>query len=139
MLKLLCQTFARLNTFLTHYFVDFFWFVRFIRRYHNMSADGSGMDVTNGGNECNVFHRVDFAHAPHSWAHMFKAGLTSSESALPMAEYVVLQWFYPVNFGLDGVAIPGDEEFRDVKFVRQDPKGFLILVLFKCTTSQELL
>ena len=52
------------------------------------------------------------------------AGLTLWASASPTKEYVALQWFYPFNFGLDGVAIPGDEEFRDVKFVRQDPKGF---------------
>ena len=83
-----------------------------------MSADDSGMDVTNGGNKCDVFHVVDFALAPHSWAHMFKAGLTLWASALPTEEYAALQWFYPFNFGLDGVAIPGDEEFRDIKFVR---------------------
>ena len=41
-----------------------------------MSADDSGMDVTNGGSKYNVFHAVDFALVPHSWAHMFKAGLT---------------------------------------------------------------
>ena len=104
-----------------------------------MSTDGSGMDVSNSGNECDVFHVVDFALAPHSWVHMFKAGLTSWVSASPMEEYFALQCFYPFNFSLDGVAIPGNEEFRDVKFVRQDPKGFLILVLFKCTMSQELL
>ena len=52
------------------------------------------------------------------------AGLTLWASASPTKEYVALQWFYPFNFGLDGVTIPGNEEFRDVKFVRQDPEGF---------------
>ena len=56
-----------------------------------MSANDSGIDVTNGGNECNVFLAVDFALAPHFWAHMFKAGLTSWASASPMEEYVALQ------------------------------------------------
>ena len=46
-----------------------------------MNANDSGMDVTNGGNECDMFHTVDFALAPHSWAHMFKVGLTLWASA----------------------------------------------------------
>ena len=29
-----------------------------------MSANDSGMDVTNGGNKCNVFHAVNFALVP---------------------------------------------------------------------------
>ena len=65
-----------------------------------MSADDSGMDVTNGGNECDVFHAVAFALKPHSWVHMFKAGLTLWASVLPMQVYVALQWFYPLTLVL---------------------------------------
>ena len=75
---------------------------------------------------------------PHSWAHMFGAGLSSWADTSPIAELVALQWFCPFNFGKNGVAIPGDDEFREVMFVRQDSKGFLSLCMVWAQMSLEL-
>ena len=38
---------------------------------------------------------------------------------------VALQWFYPFNSGVDGVATPGDEQFKKIMFVRQGVGGIL--------------
>ena len=136
MLKLLCQTFTRLNAFLTCYFVDFFciFLCKIIRTITIMSTDDSGSNTGSSSDERDVFHAFDFALAPHSWAHMFRAGFSSWAHGSPVEELTALQWFYPFNFGLEGVAIPGEDTFKTVQFVRQDSQGFFNPVVVQVHT-----
>ena len=136
MLKFLYQTCTCLNAFLMRYFVDFLWIIldRVIRNNRIMSPDNSGSNTGSSSDERDVFHVFDFALAPYSWAHMFRAGFSSWAQRSPSEELTTLQWFYLFNFGLEGVAIPGEDTFKTVQFVRQDPQGFFNPVVIQVHT-----
>ena len=56
---------------------------------------------------------------------MFGSGLLSWADTLLAEPLVALQWFYPFNSGMEGMATPGDEDFKKIMFVRQDVDGFM--------------
>ena len=99
-----------------------------------MSADDSRSNAGDRSDERDVFHAFDFALAPHSWAHMFRAGFSSWAQSSPPEDLTALQWFYPFNFGLEGVAIPGEDTHKTVQFVRQDAKGFFNPIVIEVHT-----
>ena len=99
-----------------------------------MSTDDNRSNTSGGGDERDVFHAFDFALAPHSWAHMFRAGFSSWAQRSPPEDLTALQWFYPFNFGLEGVAIPGEDTLKTVEFVRQDSQGFFNLIVVEVHT-----
>ena len=90
-----------------------------------MSTDDGIRDFFDSNNTSLLFDACSFALSPDSWARMFGSGLSSWANTSPAEPLVALQWFYPFNSGVDGVATPGDEQFKKIMFVRQDVDGIL--------------
>ena len=90
-----------------------------------MSTDNEVLDFFHSSDTSVLFDACSFALSLDSWACMFRSGLSSWADTSPAEPLVALQWFYPFNLGMEGVATPGDEDFKKVMFVRQAFDGFM--------------